>query len=118
MRPAVALLLSALTAPAGCGVGAGGERDGGAELRITENFGRERLGSAREDKLREDQTVMRLLRKHFEVETRFGGRFVQRLKGRSGKGADGQVDWFYFVNGYEASVGASDYELSPGEVVQ
>ena len=117
MRRAVVLLTCALIA-AGGGLGAGEERDGGAELRVTRDFGRERLGSAREDKLREDQTVMRLLRSHFDVDTRFGGRFVQKLKGLSGKGAEEQVDWFYFVNGFEASVGASDYELSPGDVVQ
>ena len=117
MRRAVALLLCALTAT-GCGLGAGEEQDGGAEVRVTRDFGRERLGVAREEKLREDQTVMRLLRSHFDVDTSFGGRFVQRLKGLSGKGADGQVDWFYFVNGFEASVGASDYELTPGDVVQ
>jgi hypothetical protein len=28
------------------------------------------------------------------------------------------VDWFYFVNGLEADVGAAEYSLSPGDVVQ
>jgi hypothetical protein len=69
-------------------------------------------------KVREDETVMRLLRSKFDVGTRFGGRFVQSIEGRSGKGAAGRADWFYFVNGIEASVGAAEYELSPGDVVQ
>jgi hypothetical protein len=61
---------------------------------------------------------MRLLRSRFDVSTRYGGRFVQSIDGVAGKGARGRSDWFYFVNGLEASVGAADYELSPGDVVQ
>jgi hypothetical protein len=117
MRRAAALLACSL-ALAGCGLGAGEEQGGGAELRVTRDFGRELLGAARVDELREDQTVMRSLRADFDVETRFGGRFVQSIEGVEGKGQSGQVDWFYFVNGIEASVGAAEYELSPGDVVQ
>jgi hypothetical protein len=103
---------------AGCGLGPGDERGGGAEERLTTDFGHERVGTVRAEKIREDETVMRLLRSKFDVGTRFGGRFVQSIEGRSGKGAGGRVDWFYFVNGIEASVGAAEYELSPGDVVQ
>ena len=112
----LAALVSALVL-AGCGLGEGSEREGGAELRVTRDFGHERLGSARLDKIGEADTVMRLLRRNFDVRTRYGGRFVQAIEGRSGKGAAGRVDWFYFVNGFEASVGAAEYELSPGDVV-
>ena len=38
--------------------------------------------------MREDQTVMRLLRSEFDVDTRFGGRFVQSIDGLKGAGAD------------------------------
>jgi hypothetical protein len=62
--------------------------------------------------------VMRLLRKHADVETRFGGGFVQAIDGLAGKGASRTSDWFFYVNGIEASEGAADYELSPGDVVQ
>jgi uncharacterized protein DUF4430 len=110
--------LACLLLLAGCGLGAGKEREGGAQERITSDFGHERLGVVRVDKVREDETVMRLLRSKFDVGTRYGGRFVQSIEGRSGKGANGRVDWFYFVNGIEASVGAAEYELSPGDVVQ
>jgi uncharacterized protein DUF4430 len=118
MRRHVAVLFALALVLGGCGLGPGEERSGGAELRLTRDFGQQRLGAARERKLREGQTVMRFLRAHFNVDTRFGGRFVQKLKGLSGTGASGQLDWFYFVNGIEASVGASDYELNPGDVVQ
>ena len=113
---ACTLLLAA--AAGGCGLGEVEERTGGAELRVTRDFGRERIGAVRAERLREDQTVMRLLRSRFDVETRYGGRFVQAIEGIEGGGPEGRNDWFYFVNGLEAGVGAGEYELSRGDVVQ
>jgi Domain of unknown function (DUF4430) len=114
---AVVLAASAIAA-AGCGLGEGEERDGGATLRVTRDFGRTVVGMARVRPVREDQTVMRLLRSEFDVETSFGGRFVQAIDGLEGGGAGGRVDWLYFVNGVEAGEGAADYELAPGDRVQ
>ena len=111
-------MLLACLALAGCGFGPGKERAGGAELRVTRDFGRLTMGDVKVRKVREGQTVMRLLRSHFDVKTRYGGGFVQSIRGLAGKGAGGRQDWFYFVNGVEAGVGAADYELSPGDVVQ
>jgi hypothetical protein len=102
----------------GCGLGAGEEREGGAQLRVTKDFGHEELGSARLDTLREDQTVMRFLRSEFDVETRFGGRFVQAIDGVEGAGPAGTRDWFFWVNGIESDTGAAEFELSPGDRVQ
>ena len=113
-----AALLACAIALAGCGLGEGEERSGRAELRITRDFGHQRIGSAGLDPVREDQTVMRLLRSEFDVDTRFGGRFVQAIEGLAGRGATGRRDWFFFVNGIESDVGAAEYELSPGDVVQ
>ena len=115
---ALSCLLLACLAIAGCGLGPGKERTGGVELRVTRDFGHQTLGDVRAGKIREGQTVMRLLRSHFDVRTRYGGGFVQAIRGVAGKGPGGQRDWFYFVNGVEAKVGAADYELSPGDVVQ
>lgn len=112
----LALILAGATT--GCGVGPGAERDGGAELRVTRDFGTELLTADRVKKVRQDQTVMRLLRSGNEVKTRYGGRFVQAIDGIEGGGASGFADWFFYVNGLEADVGAAEYELSPGDVVQ
>lgn len=118
-RLALGSVLCALALLAGCGLGPGEERGGdGARVVVTRDFGQRQVGSAHEQKVREDQTVMRLLQSDFDVQTRFGGRFVQGIDGLSGQGADGQRDWFYFVNGVEAEVGAAEYELSPGDRVQ
>lgn len=119
-RLASYLSLLALTAGlAGCGLGAGDELDGaGVDLRVTRDFG-ERLLLARDDlRIREDDTVMRLLKRNAEVQTRFGGGFVQAIDGLEGEGASQTSDWFFYVNGIEADEGAADYELSPGDVVQ
>ena len=111
-------LLALAGASAGCGLGAGDEREGGAELRVTRDFGKRLLAAERVDKVRDGQTVMRLLRANNEVKTRYGGNFVQAIEGIEGGGAGGFADWFYYVNGLEADVGAAEYELSPGDLVQ
>jgi Domain of unknown function (DUF4430) len=116
-RAAVAVAVA--VALSGCGLGPGEERDGGAELRVTRDFGQVRIAAAKEDKVREGQTVMRFLQSERKVETRFGGKFVQTIDGVSGStDGGGRRDWFYFVNGIEADVGAADRELAPGDVVQ
>jgi Domain of unknown function (DUF4430) len=117
-RLALAALAMAAALLGGCGFGAGEEQEGGAELRVTRDFGHEELGSVRLATLREDQTVMRLLRSEFDVETRYGGRFVQAIDGLEGAGPAGTSDWFFFVNGIESGEGAAEYELSPGDRVQ
>jgi Domain of unknown function (DUF4430) len=117
-RHALALLAAAAVLLTGCGLGAGEEQEGGAQLRVTRDFGHEELGFVRLDTLREDQTVMRMLRSEFDVDTRFGGRFVQAIDGLEGAGPGGTSDWFFFVNGIESGTGAAEYELSPGDRVQ
>lgn len=109
---------AAVALPAGCGLGEGDEQAGGATLRVTRDFGRAELGSADTETLREGGTVMRFLRSKFDVETRFGGGFVQSIDGLAGEGSSGRRDWFFFVNGVESDVGAAEYELSPGDKVQ
>lgn len=109
---------AAVALPAGCGLGEGDEQAGGATLRVTRDFGRAELGSADTETLRDGGTVMRFLRSEFDVETRFGGGFVQSIDGLAGEGSSGRRDWFFFVNGIESDVGAAEYELSPGDRVQ
>ena len=116
--PSLLVLAASVSLALGCGVGAGEERSGGVELRVTRDFGERLLAQSDVAKVREGETVMRLLSSERKVKTRFGGGFVQSIDGLAGQGADGHEDWFYFVNGIEASKGAADYDLSPGDFVQ
>jgi Domain of unknown function (DUF4430) len=54
--------------------------------------------------------------RELDVETRYGGRFVQSIEGVKGS-LDDQRDWFWYVNGLEGDRGAAEYRLRPGEVL-
>jgi hypothetical protein len=118
MRRAAALLVVAALALAGCGVGPGKKLPGGAQLEVTRDFGQSQLYATSVPTIRKDETVMRLLESKRQVKTSYGGKFVDSIDGLATRGAGGRSDWFYFVNGIEASVGAADRTLSPGDVVQ
>ena len=116
MRWAALLLVSA--GLAGCGFGAGEEQDGGASLLVTRDFGAERLGSAEIAAIPDGETVMRALQREFEVDTRYGGGFVQSIESLGGGREAGRpTDWFFYVNGVEAEEGAASRELNAGDRV-
>jgi hypothetical protein len=117
VRRALAILLAALVLPAaGCGLGAGEEQAGDGSLTVTRDYGSDSIGRARTAGVSESDTVMRLLQREFEVETRYGGNFVQEIDGIGGGREGGRrVDWFFYVNGIEASVGAGELQVAPGD---
>jgi Domain of unknown function (DUF4430) len=118
LRLGGALALVGALALLGCGLGAGESRPGGVELRVTRDFGQQRLHAARLGRVRERDTVMGLLRAERRVETAYGGGFVESIDGLAGEAGSGRRDWFYFVNGLEAGEGAGERRLFPGDVVQ
>ena len=112
-RPALAPLALALLGvalvllAAGCGLGSGeGARE--VSVTVTRDFGERKVGSAHESETKGSETVMRFLQRRFDVRTRYGGGFVQAIDGLTGGYQGGRpVDWFYYVNGIEASKGAA-----------
>ena len=56
---------------------------------------------------------MRMLQRSFKVTTRFGGGFVQSIDGLAGTAS--RRDWFYYVNGIEAKVGAASTAVHRGD---
>jgi len=110
-------LLALLLVVAGCGFGPAEKQSGGTvTVTVSTDFGRARLAPTSRQTARKGETVMRLLQRSFDVTTRFGGNFVQEIDGVSGGRADGRrVDWFYYVNGIEASVGAAERRVNPGD---
>jgi hypothetical protein len=66
----------------------------------------------------ESDTVMRVLERNAKISTRYGGGFVQSIEGlEAEESVDRSLDWFFYVDGIEATVGAADYALDGGESV-
>jgi hypothetical protein len=109
--------LAAVAALAGCGLGAGAT-PGGVRLEVTRGFGTQALLSSRAPNAHGEETVMSLLLRNATVTTRYGGGFVESIDGRSGGSEGGQpVDWFYYINGVQASKGAAQTDVHPGDRV-
>jgi hypothetical protein len=111
MRRALGALL-VLVLLAGCGGSAAGGEEGTAKLWVTRDRGAEVLLDAQVDA---GQTLMRALAGEVEIETRYGGRYLQEVEGLEGS-LERQHDWFWFVNGYEGDRSAADYRLRDGDV--
>ena len=110
-----ALVLCAALA-GGCGLGAGDSKEGGASVLVTRDFGSREIGDGSVDPIPGGETAMRMLQRDFDVETRYGGGFVQSINGVSGGRENGRpVDWFYYVNGILADQGAGAHKLAPGD---
>jgi hypothetical protein len=97
---------------AGCGLGAG-KGTSGVTLTVTRDFGGVSVGSVAKGSTTGSQTVMRMLERSFHVSTRYGGGFVQSINGLSGTSS--RRDWFYYVNGIEASLGAAGTSVHRGD---
>jgi hypothetical protein len=117
-RRATALLalLGALAALlSGCGAGAG-KAPAETRLTVTQDFGTRAQRDLEAPKVSGSETVMRLLQRNAKVTTRFGGGFVQSIDDVAGGRRDGRpLDWFYYVNGIEASEGAAAVRLRAGD---
>jgi hypothetical protein len=114
IRPllAVVLVIAAAAAITGCGFGAGrGTKD--ASVLVTASFGSSPIGRAVEKQVPGAETVLSLLERHFRVGTRYGGGFVESIDGHSG--SSNRLDWFYYVNGIEASKGAAATDVHKGD---
>lgn len=118
LRVLVAALLavaSAGLALSGCGLGAGTVPTA-VRLLVTRDFGARVLRRSDAPKLSGQETAMSLLTRNDTVTTRYGGGFVQSIDGVSGGQEGGQpVDWFYYVNGVEATKGAAATNVHPGD---
>jgi hypothetical protein len=116
----VTVLVAAIVAAtaAGCGLGAG-PAPGGVQLTVTRDFGARVLSHASAPKVQGAETVMSLLLRNDKLTTKYGGGFVESIDGLSGGqevGGD-PLDWFYYVNGIEASKGAAATNVHSGDHV-
>jgi len=105
----LALLALALVL-AGCGGDARGA--GTATLWVTRDRGQHVLY---EGTVPAGLTAMQALDRKLDIETRYGGRFVEAIGGIHGNAAK-QRDWFWYVNGIEGDRSAGEYRLRDGDV--
>jgi hypothetical protein len=99
---------------AGCGVGLGpGRGTSDVSVTVTRAFGSAEIASITKSKVPGSETVMRMLERSFRVQTRYGGGFVESIDGQTGNSA--HHDWFYYVNGIEASQGAATTGVHQGD---
>lgn len=116
IRGAAAVAALCALAAAGCGVGAG-EDQGEVELTASRDYGAGVLIDEQVP-IDESDTVIRVLDREAELETRFDGGFVQSIDGLSGGTVDGRrSDWFFYVNGVESGRGSADFDLADGDRV-
>lgn len=110
---AAALVVAATT---GCGFGEGEASTGTASLVVTRDHGQERLLEASVNDPRRSETVARFLDREAEIETSFGGNFVDSIDGLAGSsGSGGRRDWFFYVNGFWSPVGAAEARIEAGD---
>jgi hypothetical protein len=110
LRRLASLVLVLLAAACG---GSGADERGNASLWITRDRGSEVLYEGTVDA---GSTVLKALEAEADVDTSYGGRFVQGIEGLEGSLAGGR-DWFFFVNGVAADRGAAEYRIRPGDTV-
>ena len=114
-RLVVALsVVACALALAGCaGFGPGrGDGSGTATIWVTKDRG---TTLVEKGTVPAGETLLRGLRSLADVDTTYGGRFVESISGISGSGSS-QRDWFWFVNGLLGDTSAAEYRLHAGDV--
>jgi Domain of unknown function (DUF4430) len=111
LRPACLVSLLVALALAGCGEERTGS--GTASLWVTRDRGADVIHTAT---IPAGISALEAVDRELDLDTRYGGRFVQSIDGVEGSLAD-QRDWFWYVNGLEGATSAAEYRLRPGDVV-
>ncbi|HVL87062.1 MAG TPA: DUF4430 domain-containing protein [Candidatus Thermoplasmatota archaeon] len=102
---------------AGC-LGSSADAPMSVTVVVTRDFGQTLL-LEREIAIFGGASVIEALQAVATVERSYGGGFVQAIDGvGSGFGRGERLDWFYYVNGLHANVGAAVLELRDGDAVQ
>src|SRR6188508_2054672 len=110
---ALALVLALCLAACGAEGGAAPAGGEGASLWVTQDRGAKVVLTA---EVPAGLNAIQSLDRKADVETRYGGRYVQSVNGVEGSLSKGR-DWFYFVNGIEPDVGGVEVKLHAGDVV-
>lgn len=110
---APAILVCAL-ALAACGLAAGPSA-GNISLTVTRSFGAVPVGFAERSRAPGSETALRMLEGTFRVKTRSGGGSIEAIDGQAANSP--RLQWSYYVNGIEGSVGALSTAVHRGDSV-
>jgi len=94
------------------------DRHSSAKVVVTRDFGKVVL-LEKTIEIGEDTTALEALQQVAEVETKYGGGFVNAINGISSEyqGVNQQKkDWLFYINGISVSTGAKDYILRDGDI--
>jgi hypothetical protein len=101
----------------GCGLGAGSQ-EGTADLLVTRDYGQDVMVEKTLGDLTESETAIRVLDGNAEIETRYGGGFIQSIDGVEGGTPGGRSsDWFFSVNGIVSEIGGAEFPVNAGDKV-
>ncbi|MBK8295359.1 MAG: DUF4430 domain-containing protein [Solirubrobacterales bacterium] len=85
---------------------------------MTRDYGNQVLVEKSLDDLTESGDAIRVLDDNADVETRYGGDFVQSVDGLEGGTPGGRsFDWFFSVNGIVSEVGGAEFPVNAGDQV-
>jgi hypothetical protein len=110
--PSAVAALAIVLACGGCGLGPGAPTKG-VSVTVTREFGNHHIQAVSRSKVPGSETVMRMLERSFKISTRYGGGFVESIDGLAPSGD--HTDWFYYVNGVQASKGAATTAVHAGD---
>lgn len=119
VRPSsIAVFCGLAIAAAGCGAGIGpGPAEGEAELVVTRDYGQTLVAGPVDREVRSADSVMSLMDEIADLKTSYGGRYVEAIDGIESSAGSRSSDWFYFVNGVEAEVGAAALRPRAGDSI-
>lgn len=105
----------------GCGSADSDQSDGQTEVQnlqveivVSQENGAEILAQE-ELEIEEGLTLMEVMKENFEVEEEEG--FISAINGLQAEEGESYA-WLYTINGEQATVGAADYEIENGDVIE
>jgi len=95
-------------------------QDEKVNLIVSKNFANEQIYNEELD-FAKDTSIMEIMEENLEIEKAYGGGFVNSINGLKSGFTDSKdkkkLDWFYYINGNLAQVGADDYYLSSEDTI-
>ncbi|MFB1049991.1 DUF4430 domain-containing protein [Paraliobacillus sp. JSM ZJ581] len=84
------------------------------EIVISQGHGQEILAQ-KELKVKDGLTLMDVMKDNFEIKDDDG--FISAINGIQAEDGEAYA-WIYMINGKDATVGAADYEIKNGDVIE